>query len=98
MSTHPRGHPDYATVARWQHKLASRVVLQAFKDLRNRHGPEEERASARDFLAGSAMLRYWCLVGSLDLDRITRRVRRGSIAMESANEGDIDGTQRAHHR
>jgi hypothetical protein len=93
MSIHARGQPDFATVARWQHKLASRVVLQAFKDLRSRSGPEEERASARDFLAGSAMLRYWCLVGSLDVHRITRRMRLGSPTLESANGGDINGTQ-----
>ena len=71
-------YPDYATTARWQHKLASRIIIQAFKDLRNRQGPAEYRLSAREFLAGSAMLRYWCLVGSLDLQRITRLARRGS--------------------
>jgi anti-sigma B factor antagonist len=76
MSISARGHPDHATVARWQHKLASRIVIQAFKDLRSRHGLAEDRASAREFLAGSAMLRYWCLVGSLDLHQIIRRVRR----------------------
>jgi hypothetical protein len=80
MSISPRGHPDHATVARWQQKLASRIVIQAFKDLRNGHGPEEDRASAREFLDGSAMLRYWCLAGSLDLHRIMRRVRRSSTA------------------
>jgi hypothetical protein len=76
MLKHANSHPDYETVARWQHKLASRVVIQAFKDLRDRRGPAEYRASAREFLAGSAMLRYWCLVGALDLHRITRRARR----------------------
>lgn len=76
MSISPRGHPDHATIARWQHKLASRIVIQAFKDLRNRQGLAEDRASAREFLTGSAMLRYWCLAGSLDLHRIVRLVRR----------------------
>ena len=81
MSISPRGQPDHATVARWQHKLASRIVILVFKDLRSRHGLPEDRASAREFLAGSAMLRYWCLVGSLDLHRIMRRVRRGHTVM-----------------
>lgn len=76
MVQHAQTHPDHDTISRWQHKLASRVILQAFKDLRDSRGPTACRASAREFLAGSAMLRYWCLVGSLDVRRITRRARR----------------------
>jgi hypothetical protein len=75
MVKHAQAHPDHDTISRWQHKLASRVILQAFKDSRDSHGCAACRASAREFLAGSAMLRYWCLVGSLDLHRITRRAR-----------------------
>ncbi len=76
MVKHVQNHPDHDAISRWQHKLASRVIIQAFKDLRDSRGPAEWRASAREFLAGSAMLRYWCLVGALDLRRITRRARR----------------------
>lgn len=61
---------------RWQHKLASRVVIQAFRDLRSPHSLEEHRITARLFLTDSPMLRYWCHVGALDLRRITRRARR----------------------
>lgn len=63
-------------VPRWQHALACRVVIQAFRDLRDHHGLLADRTSAREFLAGSSMLRYWCHVGSLDLRRITALARR----------------------
>jgi hypothetical protein len=76
MPKHSQHHPDYETIGRWQHKLASRVIIQAFKDVRDSHSAAACRASAREFLAGSAMLRYWCLVGALDLRRITRRAGR----------------------
>jgi len=69
----PRGDED---AERWQHKLASRIIIQAFRDLRSPHALQEHRASARLFLAGSPMLRYWCHVGALDLRRITGRARR----------------------
>jgi hypothetical protein len=63
-------------VARWQRALATRIIILAFKDLRERGGLPRHRESAREFLAGSAMLRYWCHVGSLDLRRITAAARR----------------------
>jgi hypothetical protein len=63
---------DAMLSARWQRALATRIVVQAFRDLRGRGGSSEHRDSARAFLAGSAMLRYWCHVGALDLCAIER--------------------------
>jgi hypothetical protein len=71
-----RRESDQASVARWQHALAMRIILQAFGDLRDRGSLSRHRESAREFLAGSAMLRYWCHVGSLDIGRITAAARR----------------------
>jgi hypothetical protein len=72
-STNRRTAPvsDDNLSARWQRALATRIVLQAFRDLRG-GGSSEHRDSARAFLAGSAMLRYWCHVGALDLWAIER--------------------------
>jgi hypothetical protein len=46
--------------------LAIRVIDQAFRDLSHPAGSPADRASARDFLAGSSMLRHWCHVANLD--------------------------------
>lgn len=62
---------DHGVTTRWQHSLATRVIIQALRDLRNRQGLLEHQASAREFLAGSPMLQYWCDVGGLDIRRIT---------------------------
>jgi hypothetical protein len=45
--------------------LAVRVLSCAFRDLTNA-GRSSDRESARVFLAGSGMMRYWCQVAALD--------------------------------
>ena len=45
--------------------LAVRVLARAFQDLTSPVRPSD-RESARVFLAGSGMMRYWCRVASLD--------------------------------
>lgn len=60
----------------WPHRLAARIVDQAFKDARSRNRTRAERDCAREFLAGSAMLRYWCHVGALDERGIIARAKR----------------------
>jgi hypothetical protein len=45
--------------------LAVRVLACAFRDLTNA-GRSSDRESARLFLAGSGMMRYWCQVAALD--------------------------------
>jgi hypothetical protein len=54
--------------------LALRVLACAVADLGSPHR-FKDRESARAFLAGSAMLRYWCRVAALDPDRIIEYVR-----------------------
>jgi hypothetical protein len=45
--------------------LAVRVLARAFQDLTT-PVRSSDRESARVFLAGSGMMRYWCRVASLD--------------------------------
>jgi hypothetical protein len=60
---------------RWHRALATRIVIQAFRDLRSQGVLPCHRDSAREFLTGSPMLRYWCHVGALDLLRIEKVAR-----------------------
>lgn len=55
--------------------LAARVVDQAFRDACNPNGVPTDSASARAFLSGSPMLRYWCEVAELDLNCVIVRAR-----------------------
>jgi hypothetical protein len=75
VAHHTPNTGDDVRAARWQHALASRIVIQAFRDLRDRRELSEHRTSAREFLTGSTMLRYWCHVGGLDLGRIMTLAR-----------------------
>jgi hypothetical protein len=52
--------------------LAAAVIRQALVDAADPQSSERHRASARAFLAGSTMLRQWCLVAGLDLDCVER--------------------------
>jgi hypothetical protein len=45
--------------------LAVRVLASAFRDL-TKAARSSDRESARVFLAGSGMMRYWCQVAALD--------------------------------
>lgn len=83
MTVRARPYGDDRAVAIWQHRLAARVVTLALKDLHNGQGSREHRESARDFLAGSAMLQYWCEVGHLDRRRIEKHA--GAVTAAAAN-------------
>ena len=55
--------------------LASRVIYQAIRDVRNPNGTPTDTASARVFLTGSPMLAYWCEIAELDLSCVIDRAR-----------------------
>jgi hypothetical protein len=54
-------------------RLAVRVIERAFKDMAAPTCPPSDRASAREFLAGSRMLFHWCNVAALDPRRVIAR-------------------------
>jgi hypothetical protein len=51
-------------------QLARRVIERALKDIVAPGCSADDRETARDFLTGSAMLRHWCRVASLDPRRV----------------------------
>jgi hypothetical protein len=51
-------------------QLAIRVIERALKDIVAPGCSANDRETAREFLTGSAMLRHWCRVASLDPRRI----------------------------
>lgn len=53
--------------------LAMRVIDRAFKDIVAPGCGAEDRETAREFLAGSPMLRHWCRVAMLDPRRVIAR-------------------------
>lgn len=55
-----------STLPGWHRRLAASVVRQALRDAADSHASATDRESARTFLAGSPMFRYWCHVGHLD--------------------------------
>ena len=55
--------------------LATRVIEQAVRDVRNPTGTLFDSASARAFLSGSPMLSYWCQIAELDLSCVVDRAR-----------------------
>jgi hypothetical protein len=70
--------------------LAVCVISRAVMDAVSLSELTEHRASAREFLADSAMLRYWCRVAALDAERITRYVEGlgpGSLAPPLHRQG-----------
>jgi hypothetical protein len=70
-------------------ELAAAVIRQALLDATNPDAPEDVRAGARDFLAGSPMLHQWCSVAGLDprlvLTRCLEREAETSAVRSSAN-------------
>jgi hypothetical protein len=52
-------------------RLALRVIERALKDVVAPHCTPADRQTAREFLAGSAMLVHWCSVATLDPGRVT---------------------------
>ena len=56
--------------------LAVRIIDQAFRDLADPSRSPEDQQSAREFLAGSSMLRHWCEVADLDPSRTVARARQ----------------------
>jgi hypothetical protein len=61
------GEAEAATLRR----LALRVIERALKDIVAPHCAAADRQTAREFLAGSAMLVHWCSVATLDPGRVT---------------------------
>ena len=68
----PQSRAAGADADQYRH-LALRVIGLAFRDLASPDGAAEDRASARSFLAGSAMFRHWCAVARLDPRRVMRQ-------------------------
>lgn len=52
--------------------LAIQVINLALRDLTRPGGLAADRASAREFLAGSGMLSHWCALAELDPVRLVR--------------------------
>jgi hypothetical protein len=55
--------------------LAVRIVYQAVKDLLNPTESPGNRGSAREFLAGSSMLSFWCEVGGFETRAVMCRAQ-----------------------
>ena len=55
--------------------LATRVIDQAVRDVRNPNGAAIDNVSARAFLSGSPMLSYWCEIAELDPNCVIDRAR-----------------------
>jgi hypothetical protein len=55
--------------------LATRVIDQAVRDVRNPNGAPIDNVSARAFLSGSPMLSYWCEIAGLDPNCVIDRAR-----------------------
>jgi hypothetical protein len=55
--------------------LATRVIDQAVRDVRNPNGAPIDNVSARAFLSGSPMLSYWCEIAGLDRNCVIDRAR-----------------------
>jgi hypothetical protein len=52
-------------------RLATRVIYQAVRDLDSRSSAD--RDTAREFLAGSAMLIFWCQLGRFNAGTVIAR-------------------------
>jgi hypothetical protein len=52
-------------------RLAARVINQAVRDLESRSSVDRE--SAREFLAGSPMLHFWCQLAQIDAGHVITR-------------------------
>ena len=52
--------------------LAARVIEQALKDALQGSQTPTDRQTARRFLAGSAMLNFWCEIAGLDAGEVAR--------------------------
>ena len=67
--------------------LATRVIDQAVRDVRNPNGAPIDSVSARAFLSGSPMLSYWCEIAELDLDCVIDRARILMAGCEAGRRG-----------
>jgi hypothetical protein len=68
------GRPDDLVEQAVPHRrLAMRVIERAFKDMVAPGCGAADRETAREFLAGSAMLLHWCRVAMLDPRRVIAR-------------------------
>lgn len=56
--------------------LAVRIIDQAFRDLASPAGSPEGPESAREFLAGTAMLYHWCEVADINPEWLVARARK----------------------
>lgn len=77
--------------------LAARVIEQALKDVLQPGQTATDRQTARRFLAGSAMLYFWCEVAGLDAGQVIRvaagltggRERKAAAAWAGASEDPL---------
>jgi hypothetical protein len=65
-------------------RLAMRVIERAFRDVAEPSCRPREQQTAREFLAGSAMLFHWCRVATLD----PRRVMASAMTLDRHLAGD----------
>lgn len=75
--------------------LAARVIEQALKDVLQPSQTATDRQTARSFLAGSAMLSYWCEVAGLDASQV---IRMAAVLSGSNEHGGIASWTRASER
>lgn len=68
--------------------LATRVIDQAVRDVRNPNGAPIDNVSARAFLSGSPMLSYWCEIAGLDRNFVIDRARILMAAARRARAPD----------
>jgi hypothetical protein len=73
-SAAPLSSSIVAPIAAYQ-RLATRVIHRAFLDLES--PSTTERETARTFLAGSPMLRFWCQLAQLNAGRVVARMTVG---------------------
>jgi hypothetical protein len=67
--------------------LASRVIGQAVRDVRNPNATPTDIASACAFLSGSPMLSYWCEIAELDLTCVIDRARAMIASCDAGGRG-----------
>jgi len=75
-------------------RLAARVIEQALKDLVNPAASATIRESARQFLGGSPMLGYWCLLLGLHAPHVTQHAR----LLMTVDSTSVEGMTRSPSR
>jgi hypothetical protein len=79
-------------------ELAAAVIRQAVVDAANPQSSVRLRANARTFLAGSPMLRHWCIVAGLDLSCVERAYQEHRARLRSQAAASLAGRVAPPHR